>query len=131
VWSSYRLRKPWWRKFSKIVSQSRKVVNSEFVIFYSPSKLINHRFGISIPRKLVKKPTERNYCKRQVKNILIFFLKENSQQNSFQLRHFDFVVIIRSGFRNEDNFSVKQESLTKLLALVLQKELSLTNKTYV
>jgi ribonuclease P protein component len=94
-----------------------------------PNQSINHRFGISIPRKLVKKSTERNYYKRQVKNILISFLKENSQQKIFQPRHFDFAVIIRSGFRAEDKFSVKQEPLTKLLNLILQKELSLlTNK---
>jgi ribonuclease P protein component len=103
------------------------------VIFYSSNQLTNHRFGISVPKKLVKEPTERNYYKRQVKNILIAFLKENNPQKIFQPQHFDFVIIIRSGFRGEDEFLVKQESLTKLLNLIRQKEFSLTNnnkKTY-
>lgn len=126
--SSYRLRKSWWRKFSKIISQSRKVINSEFVIFYLPNRLINHRFGISIPGKLVKKSTQRHYYKRQVKNMLISFLKEINQQKTFQPKYFDFAIIIRSGFQAQDKFYAKQESLTKLLSLILRKELSLTNK---
>jgi len=99
------------------------------VIFYLPNQLVNHRFGISIPRKLVKKSSQRNYYKRQVKNILISFLKENSQQKFFP-RFFDFVIIIRFGFQAQNKFSTKQTSLTKLLNSILQKELSLTNKIY-
>ena len=126
--SSYRLCKSWWRKFSKIINQSRKVVNTEFVIFYFPNQLVNHRFGVSIPSKLVKKSTQRHYYKRQVKNILVFFLKETNQQRIFQPKYFDFAIIIRSGFQAQAKFSAKQESLTKLLNLILHKELSLTNK---
>jgi ribonuclease P protein component len=97
------------------------------VIFYLPNQLFNHRFGISVPRKLVKKSSQRNYYKRQVKNILTFFLKENSQTNFFP-KHFDFVIIIRFGFQTQGKFLVKQVSLTKMLNSILQKELSLTNK---
>jgi ribonuclease P protein component len=126
--SSYRLRKPWWRKFSKVINQSRKVINTEFVIFYFPNQLTNHRFGIAVSSKLVKKSVQRHYYKRQVKNILTSFLKENNQLRTFQPKHFDFAIIIRSGFRNQDKFSAKQESLTKLLNLILHKELSLISK---
>jgi len=98
------------------------------VIFYLPNQLVNHRFGISIPRKLVKKSSQRNYYKRQVKNILISFLKENNPQKFFQPRYFDFVIIIRFGFQAQNKFSVKQISLTKLLNSILQKELFLINK---
>jgi ribonuclease P protein component len=127
MWGAYRLRKPWWRKFSKVVNRNRKVINPEFVIFYLPNQLVNHRFGISIPRKKVKKSSQRNYYKRQVKNILISFLKASSSQKFFP-RHFDFVIIVRFGFQTQDDFSVKQASLTNSLNLILQKELSLTNK---
>jgi len=59
---------------------------------------------------------------------LSFFLKENNQQTVFQPKHFDFVIIVRFGFQTQDKFSAKQESLTKLLNLILHKELPLTNK---
>ena len=100
------------------------------MIFYFPNQLVNHRFGVSIPSKLVKKSTQRHYYKRQVKNVLDFFLKENNQPRVFPPKCFDFTIITRSGFQAQDKFSAKQESLTKLLNLILYKELSTNKKTY-
>lgn len=72
----YSLRKVW--DFSRLINQGKKVVNSEFMVFFLPNQLNNCRFGISIPRKLAKKASQRNYSKRQIRNIVFFFLsKEN------------------------------------------------------
>src|SRR5690349_12005093 len=97
MWNPYRLRKVW--EFSKVLKEGKKMVNNtEFVIFYLPNQLNNCRFGISIPRKVVKKATQRNYYKRQIKNILIYFLKEHKDACQVsQLNHYDFVIIARSG----------------------------------
>lgn len=100
------------------------------MLFYLPNQLTNHHFGISVPRKLIKKATQRNYYKRQVKNILISFLKKNEPSKFFKLKHFDFVVIVRSGFRTKDTFLAKQESLTTLFNLILQYPL-VNRKNYV
>jgi len=43
------------REITTVIKEGRKVINSEFVIFYSLSQLDNCQFGIGVPRKLVKK----------------------------------------------------------------------------
>jgi len=105
------------RKITTVIKKGRKVINSEFVIFYSPSQLNNCQFGIGVPRKLVKKAVWRNYYKRQVKNILINY--KNFYQGSSN--HYDFMIIIRPGFL-VSQFLVKQNSLFELLNSVFHKE---------
>jgi len=113
-----------------VLNQGKKIVNSEFVIFYLPNQLNNCRFGISIPRKGVKKATQRNYCKRQIKNMLTFSLKKDRDTCQFsQPNHYDLVIIIRSGFLTTDQFAAKQKSLVELLASISQKELCSVNLT--
>jgi len=113
-----------------VLNQGKKIVNSEFVIFYLPNQLNNCRFGISIPRKGVKKATQRNYCKRQIKNMLTFSLKKDRDTCQFsQPNHYDLVIIIRSGFLTTDQFATKQKSLVELLASISQKELCSVNLT--
>ncbi|RHZ36551.1 ribonuclease P protein component [endosymbiont GvMRE of Glomus versiforme] len=126
MWNLYRLRKVW--GFSKILSQGKKIVNSDFVIFYLPNQLNNCRFGISIPRKVVKKATQRNYYKRQIKNILTCFLKESKDDcQIYQSNHCDLVIITRSGL--SEKFAARQKSLVELLASIPQKKLSSINLT--
>ena len=96
------------------------------MIFYLPNQLNNYRFGISIPRKLVKKATQRNYCKRQIKNILTCFLKEH--KDDYQIyQSYDLVIITRSGLSKK--FTARQKSLVELLASIPQKELGPVNLT--
>jgi len=115
--SIYRLRKPW--EFTEVIEKGKKVSNLEFAIFYSPNHLNNYRFGISIPRKLVKKAVQRNYYKRQIKSILVKH-KEICQDLFFS--HYDLVIIIRPGFLLTGQFSAKQKSLTELLSSISQKK---------
>jgi len=100
------------------------------VAFYLPNHLNTCRFGISIPRKIVKKATRRNYCKRQIKNILVSFLKEYKNACPFnQPNHYDLVIVARQSFLTNDDFSAKQKSLVELLELIPQKELHSINLT--
>ncbi|SRR6266516_2957827 len=105
------------REITTIIKKGRKVINSEFVIFYSLSQLNNCRFGIGVPCKLVKKAVWRNYYKRQIKNILANY-KDFCQGLS---SHYNFVIIVRPRFL-VSQFLVKQNSLVELLNLILYKE---------
>jgi len=115
--SVYRLRKPW--EFAEVIEKGKKIVNSEFVIFYSSSQLNNCRYGISVPRKLVKKATQRNHYKRQIKNILV---KRKDVCHALFSSHYNLVIIVRSGFLVIDQFFVKQNSLIKLLDSIFQRK---------
>lgn len=115
--SSYHLRKPW--EFAEVIEKGKKIINSEIVIFYFPNQSSNCRFGISVPRKLVKKAARRNYYKRQVKNILVNY---KSFCQALLSNHYNLVIIIRPGFLAIDQFSAKQNSLIELFNLIFQKE---------
>lgn len=115
--SAYRLRKSW--EFAEVIEKGKKIISSGIVIFYFPNQLNNCRFGISVPRKLVKKAAQRNYYKRQVKSILI---KHKDFCQTLPLNHYNLVIIIRPGFLVADQFSAKQNSLIGLFDLIFQKE---------
>jgi len=105
------------REISAVIQKGRKVINSEFVIFYSLSQIKNCRFGVGISRKLVKGAVQRNYYKRQIKNVLTNH-KSFCQSSS---SHYNLVIIIRPGFL-VSQFSARQESLVELLGSIVQKE---------
>lgn len=128
MWSSYRLRKA--QEFTAVIQQGKKLVNSDLAIFACPNHLANCRFGISIPRKLVKKATQRNYYKRQVKNIIILWLKANNDScQIIQPDHQDLVIIVRSGFLLH-NFAAKQDSWERLILALTRPEQSAPNWIY-
>lgn len=116
LWKPYRLRKNW--QFQKIITDGQKIVNASFVIFLAPNKLDNCQFGISTPKKLVKKAVGRNKYKRQIRDMLIKHLKKN--QDSCQINdnhmHYDFVIIIRHSYLAND-FQTNQKNLYKLIEL--------------
>lgn len=124
MWNIHRLRKT--REFSSVISQGKKAINQNFLISCSHNKLDNCRFGISIPRKLVKKAVKRNYYKRQIRNMLIFFLKKFNCQfihplNS--LTHYNLVIIIRINYLDViKSYQSKQENLYKLISNFSSKE---------
>jgi ribonuclease P protein component len=109
------------REITPVIKKGRKVVNPEFVIFYSLSQLKNCRFGISIPHKLVKGAVQRNYYKRQIKNILASHKSFCQDSPS----HYNLMIIIRPGFL-VSQFSARQDSLVELLGSVVQKESKLS-----
>src|SRR5437879_9703429 len=105
------------------------MMNSAFVASYLLNHMNTGRIGISVQRKIVKKATQRNYCKRQIKNILASsFLREHKIICPFnQPNHYDLVIVIRPNFLAVNDFSVKQKSLVELLDLIPQKKLHLDN----
>jgi ribonuclease P protein component len=120
LWKPYRLRKNW--QFQEIITEGQKIVNASFVIFLVANKLDNCQFGISTPKKLVKKAVGRNKYKRQIRDMLIKHLKKN--QDSCQINgnheHHDFVIIIRHSYLGGD-FQNNQKNLYKLMELAHRK----------
>jgi len=114
LWKPYRLRKNW--EFQKILSEARKLFNDSFTIFFAGDKLNNCRFGISVPHKLVKKSVKRNHYKRQIRSMLIQYLKRHNEscQTSDKHYHYNFVIITRLGYL-DSNFTTNRENLYKLL----------------
>jgi ribonuclease P protein component len=108
-----------------LVEKGRKIVSHNFVVFLSPISQLetnNCLFGISIPKNLVKKAVNRNYCKRQIRNMLILYLKEH--QNNCALgkkkTHYKMIIIIRQNYLKND-FTDNQSSLYRLLFYIYQK----------
>src|SRR5689334_11026138 len=98
------------------------MVNSIFVVFLVANKLNNCQFGISTPKKIVKKAVDRNRCKRQIREILIKHLKKNqdSCQSDNNHTHHNLVIIIRNAYL-ENDFQTNQKNLYKLLDLIYRK----------
>lgn len=99
------------------------MANPSFVIFATENKLTNCQFGISVPQKLVKKAVDRNYYKRQIRNMIILHLKkyQNSCQTEVNHSHFSFVLIIRYPYL-DNNFATNQENLYKLLFFIYRQK---------
>lgn len=123
LWKFYKLRKNW--QFQAIIKKSKKIFDKNFNIFFDKNKSKNCRFGISIPQKMIKKSVERNYLKRQIRNILIIYLKnnnnciENFKKNSDHF-HSNIVIIIKKSYLN-NKFENNKENLEKLIDLISEK----------
>ena len=123
LWKPYRLRKNW--QFQEIIKAGKKVANPSFVIFSTENNLDNCQFGISIPQKLVKKAVDRNYYKRQIRNMLILHLKENNDNCKVDDNHshYNFVIIIRYLYL-ENDFQTNQKNLYKLLFFIYKRKIN-------
>ena len=123
LWKPYRLRKNW--QFQEIIKGKQKVFNTSFVIFLAKNNLNNCQFGISIPQKIVKKAVDRNYYKRQIRNMLMLHLKKNNDscQVTNNHSHYNLVIIIRYPYL-ENNFQTNQENLYKLLFFAYKKKIN-------
>ena len=121
LWKPYRLRKNW--QFQEIITSGQKTVNASFVLFFVANNLENCRFGISTPKKLVKKAVDRNRFKRQVREMLITHLKKHqgSCQTSANHSHCNLVIIIRYPYLESD-FATNQKNLDKLLLTAFQEK---------
>ena len=98
-----------------MIKSGQRLVNPSFVIFSAENNLANCLFGISTPQKLVKKAVDRNYYKRQIRNMIILLLKKNNGDcrigNAHQ--HRNFVIIVRHFYLAND-FATNQQNLYKL-----------------
>jgi ribonuclease P protein component len=121
------LRKNW--EFQKIITHGQKVGNRNFTIFARKNQLNNCQFGISIPQHFVKKAVQRNYYKRQIRNMLIQHLKKHNDscQITANHRHHNLVIIIRPAYLDQD-FATNCESLFQLLMLAYLKNSNQNDK---
>jgi ribonuclease P protein component len=126
IWKPYRLRKNW--QFQGIIKSGQRLVNSSFVIFSAENNLNNCLFGISVPQKLVKKAVDRNYYKRQTRNMIILFLKKNNDNCRIGSahQHRSLVIIVRH-FYLTNNFATNQRNLYKLWSLTFERRTDINN----
>lgn len=124
IWKPYRLRKNW--QFQAVIKGGQRLVNPSFVIFSAESNLSNCLFGISVPQKLVKKAVDRNYYKRQIRNMIILFLKKNNDncQRGNVHQHRNFVIIVRHFYLAND-FATNQRNLYKLWSLTFERRINI------
>jgi ribonuclease P protein component len=103
--------------------KGQKIVNPSFVLFSVANNLNSCQFGISTPKKLLKKAVDRNRYKRQIRDMLISHLKkhQDSCQISDKHAHNNFVIIIRYPYLDND-FSTNQKNLYKLLISASQEK---------
>jgi len=126
LWNNYRLRKT--QEFQEIIKKRRKIFNNQLIIFYSEKKdKENCRFGISIPKKIVKKAVHRNKYKRQIKSILISIIKEKNKPLRI-ISNWDFVLVIKENFIKE-SFQKNKEDLKKLLNFFIWKNNNNQNRS--
>ena len=106
------------RQFLKISDNKADKKTTYFIIYYDDNKHNECRFGISIPRRMVKLATKRNLYKRQIYSMLISYFKAYDSickgKRSF---HYDFFIIIGS-FYLENNFETNKKKLQNLLFFV-------------
>ncbi|WNE41819.1 MAG: Ribonuclease P protein component [Mycoplasmataceae bacterium] len=126
LWNNYRLRKT--QEFQEIIKKRRKIFNNQLIIFYSEKKdKENCRFGISIPKKIVKKAVHRNKYKRQIKSALISIIKEKNKPLR-RISNWDFVLVIKESFIKE-SFQKNKEDLKKLLNFFIWKNNNNQNRS--
>ena len=109
----YRLKKNW--QFQKIIKEKKKLINESFLIFWYLNKLGHCQFGISVPQKMIKKSTKRNYYRRQVHSMLNSIFKKNNNFCCYRKNHFDLIIIIRQPYLT-NIFLSNQEKLTEVLS---------------
>ncbi len=92
-------------EFNGLIVHGYYYDNGYFVIRHAPKKRQKSRFGIAVGKK-IETVAEKNYLKRQVKEIIRKNIHEFSAQS-------DFVIVVRRDAR-ELNFAEKTEKLLEV-----------------
>lgn len=125
-WKSYRL-----KRFQKIIQSGKKIINfnfPQFSFYLAKNNLLPHcQFGISVPRKMIKGAVQRNFYKRQIKNILIRWLQKSNSSCHFHYSHQSLIIILRYPYLKND-FSTNQKNLERLLEWVLKRNSKINNQ---
>ena len=124
-WKSYRL-----KRFQKVIKLGKRIINfnlPQFSFYVAKNNTLSHcQFGIGVPRKMIKGATERNFYKRQVKNILIRWIKKTNHCHP-QHTHQSLIIIVRYPYLKND-FATNQKNLEWLLEWVLKKNSKINNQ---
>lgn len=86
VKKSYRVKRD--KDFQAIFSEGKSVANRQFVVYYLEKEQEHFRLGLSVSKRLGN-AVVRNRIKRRLRHLV--------QEFAPQLKHWDFVVIARSG----------------------------------
>lgn len=82
LWKSIRIHS--WN-FQTIIRKGTKTINSSFLIYShsnNSTKINNIKkilFGISVPKNIFKKSVERNKYKRQIRTMIMNYIKKKSK----------------------------------------------------
>jgi len=124
-WKSYHV-----KRFQKVIQTGKRIINfnlPQFSFYVAKNSSLPHcQFGISIPRKMIKKATERNFYKRQIKNILIPWVQKTNPCYPPH-SHQSLIIIMRYPYLKND-FATNQKNLEWLLKWVLKRNLKINNQ---
>ncbi len=84
-------------EIQKIISNSNKIVDKYFIVYYKKNSINYNRYCISVSKK-IGKANVRNLLKRRMKDILM----KNNIDNSN-----DYVIILRNGIMNLSYIDMK------------------------
>ena len=84
-------------EIQKIISNSNKIVDKYFIVYYKKNSINYNRYCISVSKK-IGKANVRNLLKRRMKDILM----KNNIDNSN-----DYVIILRNGIINLSYIDMK------------------------
>lgn len=93
------------KDFDKIFKFKKQFNSSLYTVLYNQNLLNNHRFGILISKKKVKKAVDRNFFRRQIKSIL------RSIDDSNEKKKLDIIIIIKNNFSEQSYQNKKKELL--------------------
>lgn len=117
---NYRLKKNW--EFKEVFKQMQKVGNSSFLIFFQKNQFNNCRFGIAISHKTFKRAVDRNHYRRQIRSIVVNWLKKKHNKCLLIINdhhHYNIVIVVRHSY-SKNNFAVNQEYLNKLISSIVK-----------
>ena len=89
------------RDFDRIINKNNYKKTSKIVIYSDNNDLKYDRFGISVGKKLGN-AVYRNKKKRQLRNIIDEYIKENNN-------HKDYIIILRTEGKNSSYQELKDD----------------------
>lgn len=90
-------------EYSHVFEKSKKIVTTDFIVFFRENNLEHARLGFAVSKKMLAKAHDRNRAKR--------LIRESFRQK--QLPNYDLIFLAKSGITKQLN-SVITKKLSKI-----------------